>query len=198
VNEPVEREPAPPHVLELMAMCVRAVQKATQIVLDATPDTLPVLDHYLTMVPREGDAIRDLVAPAAGAYFGELVRSLYPCRWHAPADDFGAWRIEFENVFLHFNPVALAHEAVMRQEVVRGGAGFNVLDQDVDTVRAGLAALGTIAEEDYFKLSTRLEALQTVVDRLIGQSQKGGDAAVMRFGPEVYRAALDDDGASAS
>jgi hypothetical protein len=183
-------------VRELADACVQYVQKATGVALDFQADTLPLLDHYLAQVPKNDEAVRSLVAPAAGAYFGEVVRRAFPCRWHAPVDDFGAWRIEFENVFLHFNPVALAHEAIMSTEVVEGGAGFGVLDQDLEAVRAGLEALGTISEDDYFKLATRLEVLATVVDRLAGQSI-GDGGPVVRFDADAYRAALDDDEALA-
>jgi hypothetical protein len=192
VNESLSTDPPPAHVRELAEQCTRYVQRATSIALDFTPETLPVLDHYLRQVPRTDEAVRSLVTPAAGAYLGEVVRGRFPCRWHAPEGDYGAWRIEFEEVFLHFNPVALAHEAIMGAEVVDGGAGFGVLDQDLDAVRAGLEALGTIAEEDYFKLAIRYEVLATLVDRLVAQALEGEGGAVL-FSAEMYRAALDHD-----
>jgi hypothetical protein len=192
VNGPGTNDPELSQVRELAAECVKYVSQATGVTLDNTPDTLPLLDHYLRNVPGESSTdVRALVAAAAGAYFGEVVRAQFPCRWHAPRDDFGAWRIEFDDVFLHFNPVAFAHEAVMGTEVVAGGSGFGVLDKDLDLVRAGLAALGTIAEEDYFKLSTRFEVLTTVVDRLVAQKEADGESAT--YDAEAYRAALDSD-----
>jgi hypothetical protein len=181
---------APSQVQNLAGQCVRFVEKATKVVLDYTPDTLPLLDHYLRQVPHQGDEVRALVAAAAGAYFGEVVRRVFPCRWHAPDDDYGAWRIEFEHVFLHFNPVAFAHEAITGKEVVSGGAGFGVLDQDLEVVRAGLEALGTIGEDDYFRLATRFEVLNTVVDRLTGHSMSEEEGVSVRFDRESYRVAL--------
>lgn len=192
MNEGPQTEPAPEHVRELAALCTGLTAKATGMALDFTPDTLPILDHYLTQLRGEKDDVRSLVAAAAGAYFGEVVRANFPCRWHAPQDDYGAWRIEFAHVFLHFNPVAFAHEAIEGSDVVEGGTGFGVLDEDLDTVRAGLEALGTISEEDYFKLSTRFEVLATVVDRLTGQVAAHGDASV-RFDADTYRMTLDED-----
>jgi hypothetical protein len=190
-----QRSPPPEHVRQLSEACVRYVQKATGVVLDYQAETLPVLDHYLSQVPRVDDSMRTLVAPAAGAYFGEVVRAAFPCRWNAPADDYGAWRIEFENVFLHFNPVAFAHEALVGDEVVEGGSGFGVLGEDLEAVRAGLEALGTIGEDDYFRLSTRYEVLATVVDRLAGQAlaESGEGEIVVRFDASAYRAALGED-----
>jgi hypothetical protein len=199
VNESLPTDPSPAHVRELAEQCARYVQRATSIALDFTPETLPVLDHYLRQILRQvsrtDEAVRGLVTPAAGAYLGEVVRGRFPCRWHAPEEDYGAWRIEFEEVFLHFNPVAFAHEAIMGADVVDGGAGFGVLDQDRDAVHAGLEALGTIAEDDYFKLATRYEVLTTVVDRLVSQSL-GVEGGPTCFSAEMYRAALDDDPAA--
>jgi hypothetical protein len=192
VNEPHRTEPSPAHVRELAESCVRFVQKATGLSLDFTPETLPLLDHYLSQTSRDKDAGRAMMATAAGAYLGEVVRAAYPCRWNAPQDDYGSWRIEFDHVFLHFNPVAFAHEAITSSEVVEGGAGFGVLDEDLETVRAGLEVLGTLNEEDYFKLSTRFEVLATVVDRLAGQSI-ASDEPAMRFDAQAYRAVLGED-----
>jgi hypothetical protein len=197
VDEPFQPEPAPAHVLELAHTCSRLVEKATGVPLDLSPDTLPLLDHYLRGLAAEPDEARNLVATAAGAYFGEVVRSRFPCRWHAPQSDYGAWRIEFEQVFLHFNPVAFAHEAIMSEEVVEGGTGFGVLDDDLDAVRGGLEALGTISEEDYFRLATRFEVLTTVVDRLAGASIAANEP-VVSFDAEAYRVTLDGERSSAS
>jgi hypothetical protein len=181
----------PTQVQDLAAQCAQIVQKSTGVALDFTSDTLPILDHYLRQVPHDGGDVQNLVAAAAGAYFGEVVRRAFPCRWHAPTDDYGAWRIEFEHVFLHFNPVAFAHEAIIASEVVRGGSGFGVLDQDVEAVRAGLEALGTVGEEDYFRLATRFEVLNTVVDRLAARSAGEDEEAVsVRYDEESYRVAL--------
>ncbi|MEI8254985.1 MAG: hypothetical protein WCJ30_04870 [Deltaproteobacteria bacterium] len=181
---------APGQVGDLAEQCVRYVEKSTGVLLDYTPDTLPLLDHYLRQVPREGDEVQVLVAASAGAYFGEVVRRVFPCRWHAPTDDYGAWRIEFEHVFLHFNPVAFAHEATTASEVVKGGAGFGVLDQDLEVVRGGLEALGTIGEDDYFRLATRYEVLNTVVDRLTGQSMNAEDGVSIHYDHHAYKLAL--------
>lgn len=173
-------------------MCVRLVHKATGLNLDGSPDTLPLLDHYLVQLRPEKEEIRNLVAAAAGAYFGELVRARFPCRWHAPPEDYGAWRIEFGHVFLHFNPIAFAHEAILRAEVVEGGAGFGVLDRDLDALREGLEALGSIGEEDYYRLSTRYEVLATLVDRLTARKLTSANPTES-FDATVYRMALDTD-----
>jgi hypothetical protein len=185
-------EGTPRAVRELCDACVQYVHRATHVELDFTADTLPLLDHYLRGV-REGDeAIRALVAPAAGAYFGEVVRGLFPARWHSPTDDWSDWRVEFERCFLHFNPVALAHEAILGQEIVEGGAGFGVNLQESETLRDALEVLGTTTEEDYFLLSTRLEVLTVLVDRLMASAAARGETH-FNYPSALYRSVLGDE-----
>ncbi len=190
-------EPPPDHVRELALGAVQFVQRATGVQLDFDPETLPLLDHYLSSVSEASEAVLALVAPAAGAYFGEVVRKVFPARWSAPGEDYAVWRIEFSPCFLHFNPVAFAHEAIHARELIEGGTGFGVNSDDVDTVRQSLEVLGTVSEEDYFKLSTRFEVLTSVVDRLIASATARGEPP-LSLGAEMYRSALDTDAATAS
>ena len=75
---------APLPIQDLANACVRFVERSVGIALDYTPETLPILDHYLRGVRATSrDEITNLVAPAAGAYFGEVVRrQLGPAQWH--------------------------------------------------------------------------------------------------------------------
>ena len=189
---------APPeHVRELSLGAVQFVQRSTGVVLDFTPETLPLLDYYLTTVRDAVADVQALVAPAAGTYFGEVVRRAFPVRWYAPGRDYAVWRIEFELCFLHFNPVAFAHEAIHGREIIEGGAGFGVQASEVDAVKDALALLGTVAEEDYFKLSTRLEVLTMVVDRLVAAGMVRGEGDQV-YDALAYHSVLDDDVFAAS
>ncbi|HEX6245463.1 MAG TPA: DUF6278 family protein, partial [Polyangiales bacterium] len=89
-DAPVEN--APDSILDLANACVRFVQQALSLELDYTPDTLPLLDHYLQSAQDVSkEEVLSLVAPAAGAYFGEVVRrQLGPARWHLVEGDFSA------------------------------------------------------------------------------------------------------------
>lgn len=182
----------PDHVRELCLGCVQYVQRATGVTLDLTPETLPLLDHYLDQVRAAKADVKDLVAPAAGAYFGELVRGLYPARWHAPEGDLGGWRLEFERCFLHFNPVAFAREAIDREDSTEGGAGFGVASDDVDTLRAALEVFGDVDRDDYYRLTTRLEVLGPLVDRLTANAL-ARDEASLDFNHDLYRRVLDEE-----
>ena len=99
-------------VAELADACVRYVQEALELELDYTPETLPILDHYLkSRMEDPKEELLSLLAPTAGAYFGEVVRrTVDGARWHCPSGHFAAHRIEFETFFLHFNPIGVAVE----------------------------------------------------------------------------------------
>lgn len=180
----------PDRVRELSLGCVQYVQRATGVVLDFSSETLPVLDYYLQGLRGEKPAVRALLAPAAGAYFGELVRRIFAARWHAPREEYDRWRVEFSQCFLHFNPVAMAHEAIDGAELVEGGSGFGVNAQDLPLLKAALDTFGAISEDDYFRLATRLEALESIVDRLLASAAQRGESKVA-LGPDFYRMSLD-------
>lgn len=183
-------EGTPEHVRDLAVACVQFVERATGVLLDFTSDTLPLLDHYLRSVGAGQPEIRGLVAPAAGAYFGEVVRKAFPSRWHAPESDHAAWRIEFETCFLFFNPIAFALEAIDGHEAVEGGAGFGVSSDDRPHLVLALEVLGTLPEDEYYLLSTRFDVLESVVDRLMGGADKEFPGLV-RVSAAMYQAALD-------
>jgi len=186
---PLDLSETPESLQPLVAGCVQYVHAATGVMLDLTPETLPVLDHYLAEARAAQPDLKSLVARAAGAYFGELVRSLYPARWRL-TDDAEGWRLEFERCFLYFNPAAFAREAIEGSDVVEGGAGFGVAAGDLDALQAALAVFGEVPAEDYYRLSTRLEALGPLVDRLTANALARGEVEV-GYGADFYARALD-------
>ena len=175
------------HIEELAQACVRFVEEALSLKLDYPQDTLPVLDHYLRERAAQAEPeVLGLVAPAAGAYFGEVVRRAVPgARWHAPDDDYEHYRIELDPVFLHFNPIAVALEVLARDDVE--AAHFAVLDEARPTVEQALESGAQVRKDDYYTFSVRFEALEQVLDVLAGL--EGQRTQPRRFGPEVYRAA---------
>ncbi len=183
-------EGTPEHVHDLAVACVQYVERATGVLLDFTSDTLPLLDHYLRSAEASEPALRALVGPAAGAYFGEVVRRIYPARWFAPEDRPDAWRVEFERCFLHFNPVAFALEVMDDADAVEGGAGYGVASDDLPMLRAALESQGALPEDEFRALSTRWDVLEGVVDRLMAGSEKEFPGLV-QVSADVYRAALD-------
>ena len=121
-------EEAPERVRDLAEACVRFVERALGVKLDYEPETLPLLDHYLATARAEAEdqpAARVLVAHAAGAYFGEVVRRRYPSWWRAEGNDPGGWRIELENVYLSFSPVELVADALFARATSRPASAWS-------------------------------------------------------------------------
>lgn len=182
---------APEAVLERAASCVRFVLGALKIELDFTPETLPLVDHWLaTAREAADDALEPLVAEAAGAYFGEVVRRALPgSRWHVGATP-SAWRIELDHVFLAFNPIGVALEALAGDDAPGWNAHLEVLKEDRDLLEQTLARLGDVREDDYYRLAVRWEVIEHVEAALESAAVARGETE-RRFSPAVYAAALD-------
>jgi hypothetical protein len=187
--------PAPSEIADLADSCVRFVQDALGLRLDYTPETLPVLDHYL----REGargakPEVLALLAPASGAYFGETVRRNMPgARWHCPPErEYRDFRLEFDPFFLCFNPIGVAVEVLTMEDASGFGAHFQVLEEARGALASALEARDDVESESYYTFSMRWEVLEQVGDLLSAiESQQ---RKPRRFGPEVYRAASGEGG----
>lgn len=191
-NEATDETDAPSVVLDLADSCVRFVHRTLGIELDYTPDTLPILDHYLRGAHGVSqEEILGLVAPAAGAYFGEVVRrQLGPSRWHWESDEFSECRLEFERCFLSFNPIGIALEAVVQSETEGYGSNLALLKEEESLVREALERTGDVNPDDYFRLAVRYEVIEQVVVLLVERAISQNELA-RRFGPEVYEALRD-------
>jgi hypothetical protein len=182
-------DPAPDEINELGEACVRFVHEALGLRLDYSQETLPILDHYLKQRAAGAPAeVAELVAPAAGAYFGEVVRrTVSGARWHAPSGDYRDHRIEFEGFFLAFNPMGVAMEVLTGEDAEGWGAHFQVLDEARVAVEESLERAAEVETGDYYTFSLRLEVLEQIADLLL--SLESHQPSPRHFGPDVYRAA---------
>jgi hypothetical protein len=103
---------APPQAIQDLAeACVRFVDRALGIRLDYEPETLPILDHYIKQgrtLAKERPETVPLVAQAAGAYIGEVVRRRHRGFWRAEHEgDPNTWRLLLEHVYLALRPIEL-------------------------------------------------------------------------------------------
>jgi len=147
--------------MDLTVACVTSVKNATGIELDLTQDTLPLLDHYAGLVDSPRDEIVSLVAPMSGAYFGELViRQLKDGQWFADSDDCAEWRLRFERCSLTFNPVGVALEVLLGQEVPGWGAHLQTAPEDRLRAENALQTFGEVRDRDYYTFTVRLEAIE--------------------------------------
>lgn len=188
-----------PAVVEDLALgAFRLVKERLDFELDFTPETLPVLDHYLAQIREEDGGRPDekavaLVGPCAGAYFGEVVRRSAPgLRWHCPENDYEGWRLEGEHVFLSFNPIGAALEALFGGPVPGWNAHITLRPEQRPVVDGSLEATGPIREDDFYRLAIRHEVLEQTLRVLDGLSK--GNGASTAYGPEDYAAASERDG----
>jgi len=195
MNQGPEDADAPQHIIDLVASCMRFVERAVGLPLDFTPDTLPVLDHYLRGARSASrDEITNLIVPAAGAYFGEVVRRhLGPARWHWDEADPSACRLEFERVFLSFNPLGSALEAIRGSAIPGSGAHFGLLRDEEAMVHAALERMGEVREDDFFRVAVRYEAVEQIVMVLLELGASSGQPFRV-FGPDVYDALREGSG----
>jgi hypothetical protein len=148
-------------VMDLTVACVTSVKNATGLELDLTQETLPILDHYTELADAPRDEIVSLVAPMCGAYFGELVRrELDDGRWDVDADDHAKWRLRFEHCSLTFNPIGVALEVLLGQDVPDWGAHLQTAVQDQLRVQKALEVYGDVRDADYYTFGVRYEGIE--------------------------------------
>jgi hypothetical protein len=148
-------------VRDLTVACVTSVMNATGMELDLTQETLPILDHYASLVDSSRDEIVSLLAPMTGAYLGELLRrQLEDGDWLTPEDDYTAWRLQFERCSLAFNPIGVALEVLFGQDVSDWGAHLQTSASDEARVKQALAVFGDVRDRDYYTFSVRYEAIE--------------------------------------
>jgi hypothetical protein len=160
--------------------CVRAVQRSLGMALEYDPETISLLDHYLTLLPDRPrsptrDPVRGLVATMAGVYFGEVVRHLFPSRWVAPESTNPLdWRLEFEYCFLTFFPVAIAWEVILRRDLPTRPAAFLLDESTREQIAERLDRLPGATLEDYYTFAQRLETLVLVAGWLVERVRQSG------------------------
>jgi hypothetical protein len=188
------QDEVPETIRTLAEGCVRFVKQALAIELDGTPETLPILDHYLERArddeARHRDQVLGLVSTSAGAYFGEVIRQSFPnARWHlGDPDEPSSWRIEFSDVFLAFNPVGMAREAILERETGDWNAHLEVLEQDRKPIAESLERVGAINDADYWRLTIRYEVIEQVLSVL--EAARAQAESKQFWSPEAYERAL--------
>ncbi len=177
-----EPEAPPPGIAELCQACSDYVTRATGVSPDFTPETLPLVDHYLGMVresTEERPELLPLLARAVGAYFGEVVRRLLPSFWIIPSADAHEWRLCAVPVFLSLNPVGVAYDALHGTSEHDGPSSqLRLAPEEREVVDRRIAELPPVSEAEYFLLSTRIEVIEIAAEALRAQMLEGGSAGV--------------------
>ncbi len=185
---PEEELPPPPAVIaEAISACVRYVHAKYGVLLDGTSDTLSLLDQYVkdarTEIAAKPSAL-DLLALSAGAYLGEVMRNEMGGEWFAEGDTSG-FKLYFSSVFLSFNPIGMAREALTGEEESGWHAHLSPDPAEQDEISARLAALPEVDDDEYRLPTTRFDVVSIVFEHLRGKAIAAGTADV-RFTREDY------------
>jgi hypothetical protein len=173
----------PAQVQELAAACVRFVATKYKVALDFTPDTLSLVDQY-ARDSRDASAAEDpqqaeerlvsampILEGAIGAYLGEVIRRAHGGIWDADGDP-STWRVLMTRVYLSFNPIAMAREALTLEHDER--AHLETDPAQREALEARLASLGQVDDTEYFAPSTRFDMIEIVVEALAAQARIDG------------------------
>jgi hypothetical protein len=179
-HTPREASAQPPTVVaELAEACVRFVERATGVLLDYTPDTLSLLDHYTTAAAVEAKGkpeALDLVARAAAAYFGEVVRRRYDAWWWSPGDDIAGYEVRFGPIYLSLSPYLLACSALGIEVETEDGflPGIVIDAEELDDIGLHLEKMPPVPEDEFVLPTTRWDVIEIVVDQLKARAEKRG------------------------
>jgi hypothetical protein len=188
-----ELEPPPDEIAELVGMCVEAVARAAGAGLDFTPDTLPILDHYVSLAADSARArpeLLPLLSRSVGAYFGELLRRELPGFWRIPSANVHDWALCARHVFLWINPFGVAFDALSADSEHEGPRSqLHVAPEYRAAVDARLALLPEVPPEEFFLLATRFEVIQLAAETLAVEMSNAGYSD-MEYELEDYDAEL--------
>ncbi len=148
-------------VMDLTVACVTSAKNATGMDLDLSPDTLPILDHYAELLDSPRAELVSLLAPMSGAYFGELLRRQFEDgQWATDPEDYTRWRLHFERSSLTFNPIGIALEVLLGQDLSDWGAELQCAPEDQLRVEQALWVYGDVRDRDFYTFTVRFEAIE--------------------------------------
>ena len=174
------RMAAPPDpVPEYASACLEYVRRALAFELDFTAETLPVLDHYITTVREtlaERPALAPLIARAAGAYFGEVIRTVVPAFWRIPSSaNVHDWQLCCRPSFLWLNPVGIAFDALHGGTDHEGPRShLRTSPEDRGYLERRLETLPPVPEDQFFLFTTRLEVIEVANEALHARLEEQG------------------------
>lgn len=167
---PTDSAAAPASVQSFVDAAHRFVQRALGVDLDGSEASLAFVDHYIEKSAR-AEALKPevlaLVAPALGAYLGQVAIARFGGRWVIEGDDPTTWRVELTPAPLHFCPVGMAAEALRGGEVEGYDGSFATRDDLMGPLLQALESSPPVDEAYYYSLTGRLETLAHALDLLV-------------------------------
>jgi hypothetical protein len=189
----MRNDPAPEPINDLVRSCLEFVKRSLGTSLDFTPETLPLLDHYLSEVREELSAkpeLAELTAHAAGAYFGEVLRRQFQAFWRMPSASLHDYQICSSVAFVAINPFGVAYDALYAS-TDHGGPRSNLRlsGEDLPYITARLATVPEVPEDQYYLLTTRMEVMEITVEALRARLEEQGYSE-LEYTAEDYEAEL--------
>ena len=194
-----ELSSTPNDVAILAERCLVHVKNRIGLELDYQSETLSVIDFFVQDVMKEegggalppvGDHRRadmiHLFAPSIGAYFGEVVRNVFPCRWRVASEDPRNWQLEFDTVPLRFSPIGAAAEALAEESLETWSGAIATSKSETAALAERLGAAPPVPEDEFFALTTRFEVLQIAVEWLRIHLDGQDTPPPAFFSPEDY------------
>ncbi len=184
---PEELLPPPAIIADWMSSCARFVEARYGVRLDGTQDTLSLLDQYVRDARAEIVAkpeTLELLTPTIGAYLGEVLRTSFGGEWFAEGDP-PAWRLFMASVYLAFNPIGMAREALTLADEPGWHAHLATDPAEQQDLDARLAALPEVEVEEYYLPTTRFDVVHIAFEALRAAMAKNGTPDV-RFTREDY------------
>lgn len=142
------------------------VRRAVGLELDGSVESLAYVDHYIAKVGEVSDEVLALVAPALGAYFGEVVLTRVGGHWQTGGDP-AAWRVVLDPVAVSFAPAAMAAEALRHADVAGYDASLAVPREVESVLMQALESAVPVEEDYYYSLTGRFENIEHVVEMLV-------------------------------
>ncbi len=165
----------PDQVEPFLAAARRYIQRALGVELDGSDTSLAFVDHYIDKTARSEALKPDvlaLIAPALGAYFGEVVIARLGGHWLIEDADPNHWRVELEPAPLTFHPVGMAAEALRGGEVDGFDGTFITRNDLTGPLSQALEGAPPVDAGYYYSLTGRLETLEHVTDLLVEIERK--------------------------
>lgn len=177
-------EGVPTPIVELCNSLTDFVERAVGIRPDYTPETLPLVDHYVRLTREslaERPEVLDLAAQAIGAYFGEVVRRNLIGFWLVPTPNYHDWLLCGQAAFVAINPIGVGYESLLFGGEHHGPSSqLKLAEADRTPIAERLASLPEPTEDEYYSLSTRYDVLQIVYEAVHAQAESRG------FGEEEF------------
>ncbi|HEX9103940.1 MAG TPA: hypothetical protein VF997_17135 [Polyangia bacterium] len=156
------------------------MQRALGVELDDSEESLAYVDHYINATAR-AEALKPdvlaLVAPALGAYLGQVAIARFGGRWVIEGQDPAEWTVELAPAPLTFHPVGMAAEALRGEEVDGYDASFAARDDLMGPLLEALESAPPVDEAYYYSLTGRFETLTHALDILVELERRKRDEA---------------------